>query len=70
MTLSEYIGEVGITTITLAVKLGVSQPFVSQLATGRRRPSPEVAKRISEATGGKVTVMELLYPKEADAEAV
>ena len=60
----------------LARKLGLSAPFITQIIKGDRRPSPEIAQKIEEKTGGQVTRMELLYPnedfeneKDADAQA-
>jgi transcriptional regulator with XRE-family HTH domain len=37
--------------------------YINAILCGRRRPSPDLALRIQEATGGVYTVMDLLYPK-------
>ncbi len=34
------------------------------LMTGKYNPSPLMAKRISEATGGEISILELLFPKK------
>jgi DNA-binding transcriptional regulator YdaS (Cro superfamily) len=38
----------------LARKVGVSDPYIHDLRKGKRRPSPDVAKRIEDATDGWV----------------
>jgi len=43
---------------TLSDAVGVSEQYMSLLATGRRRPSAELAKRITQATYGLVTFEE------------
>lgn len=47
-----------------ARRVGVSLSFLHQICTGKRRPSVDVARRISHATGGAVTVRELLVGDE------
>ena len=44
--------------------IGTTKNYLNLLACGQRRPSPELALRIEQATGGAVTRMELLYPQE------
>ncbi|MBP7231352.1 MAG: helix-turn-helix domain-containing protein [Syntrophaceae bacterium] len=46
----------------LAVKCKCSPEHMSYVLNKQRRPSPDLALRISEATGGEVSVMELLFP--------
>lgn len=67
MNLREYIDTSGVRQSVLAEKASCSQALISQICTGKRRPSPDIAKSISEATGGKVTAMELLYPNDEAA---
>lgn len=62
MTLDRYLVAVGITQRAFARQIGTSDAFVCQLLRGVRRPSPDVALRISAASGGEVTVAELLFP--------
>lgn len=47
--------------VELALKLCVSRRLVDAYAAGQYR-SPKTASAISAATGGEVTVQELLYP--------
>ena len=48
--------------------VGVHQSLITHINKGRRKPSPPLALRIQEATGGAVTVMELLYPEKGQGE--
>ncbi len=43
----------------LAERLGISNQHVGDIARGIRRPSPELALRIEEATDNKVTMREM-----------
>lgn len=45
----------------LAAECNCSRSAICMIASGVRRPSPDLAMKIQRATGGKVTVMELLY---------
>ncbi len=45
-----------------AKEIGTTKNYVNLLVTDQRRPSPGLALRIQEATGGQVTVWELLFP--------
>jgi DNA-binding transcriptional regulator YdaS (Cro superfamily) len=53
----------------LAEKIGSTANYVHLLKYNQRRPSPELALKIEKATGGKVTVLELLYPTPYSQEA-
>lgn len=44
----------------LARRLGISKGTLSSIRTGRSRPSPELAKKIEQATDGEVTAASLL----------
>lgn len=53
----------------LATRLGINQTYVSKIVRGHRKPSRELAGRISKETGRKVTVDQLLrYEIPAGAE--
>jgi transcriptional regulator with XRE-family HTH domain len=54
--LHEYLTISGTTARRLAIDVGVSEPFVSDLRRGNRSPSLEVAQRIEAATDGRVPV--------------
>lgn len=64
MNLFEWKEKHNLSNIDMAEMFGMDQSYISHIKAGRRRPSPEMAKRIEEATGGKVTVLELLFPKK------
>ena len=49
----------------LAARVGVTPEHLSRITCGRVRPSVDLARRISAATGGDVTVMELLLGDDA-----
>ena len=44
-----------------AAKIGTTKPYVDRLLYGAN-PGKHLALKIQEATGGQVTIMELLYP--------
>ena len=66
MTAREYRRKKGLTLADFAAAVPCSVPYLSQIETGIRRPSPEIAKRIEKASGGKVKAMALLYPPEPE----
>jgi len=47
-----------------ACKIGTTKNYVNLLACMDRRPGPNLAARIEQATDGQVSRMELLYPEE------
>lgn len=69
MDLKTYIKMAKVIQNDLAQQVGCRQPTISQIVTGTRRPSPDLAMRIQQATGGQVTVMELLYGNDEQAAA-
>lgn len=53
----------GLSNKELAERLCVHFSYITHLYNDqKRKPSPVLALRIQEATGGAVTVMELLFP--------
>ena len=48
-----YLGRKNLTQGEAARKLGLSEPFLSQLIWGKRRPSPRARKRFLEYLGGE-----------------
>lgn len=44
--------------------LKIPPTYLSQIIIGYRRPSPELAAKIEQATGGQVSRLELLYPEK------
>ena len=65
MLLKEYLFRAKITVAQFARDMNISRTHADRLVNQKYRPSPELAKRIEEATDGKVTRHELLYPNEA-----
>jgi transcriptional regulator with XRE-family HTH domain len=73
MKLSDYIKDQKITQAKIGLAAGISKAHISQICRLGRRPSPDVAVRISQATNGAVTVLDLLYPdgiEETESVAV
>ena len=52
-----------ITRSRMARLSGCHVSYIGHIEEGRRRPSPDLAKRIEKATEGEVTAMMLLYPE-------
>lgn len=54
------------TQTAIAARAGMSVQKLNDLIAGRwRRPSPELARNLSQAMGGEVSVDELLFCREA-----
>lgn len=64
MKLKEYLKNNETTMAKFASAVGVTQPCISLISNGRRRPEPELARKIEKATNGAVTFRELLLPDE------
>lgn len=52
--LQTYLDQAEISRARAAAFFGISEPYLSQLINGRRRPSGMLAARIEHATGGQV----------------
>lgn len=63
MKLREYLKEINISGTKLAVALGVHQNWIYNIMRGKAVPSYELACRIEEWSGGKVTVKDVKPPK-------
>lgn len=50
--------------VDFAQLIGTTKNYVNLLVCNQRRPSPELALRIEQATGGQVSRLELLYPEK------
>jgi DNA-binding transcriptional regulator YdaS (Cro superfamily) len=57
MKLIEYLRKFG--SKELAIKVGTSRAYLSQIAHAHRQAGPQMALRIEEASDGLVTVSEL-----------
>ncbi len=62
MELKAYLLKENLGVSAFAKKADMKQPYLSLIINNKRVPSPPLALRISEATGGAVSVMELLFP--------
>lgn len=61
MTIAEYFKKnPTLTTTEFAKKIGVSQPFVTYLIRGVKKPSKETAEAIERETDGDVRASDLL----------
>lgn len=49
--IADYLEATGQTQVELAERLGISQPFLSQIVNGQRSPSLELAALIEDVTG-------------------
>lgn len=58
--LQDYLRRPGVKQSALAAAAGVSPAMLNQVKSGLRRPSPELALRIEQATGGEVSAASLL----------
>ncbi len=59
--LAAYRKEKEITRTQMAHLIGCHVSYVGHIEEGRRRPSPEMALAIEQATGGEVTATALLF---------
>lgn len=50
-TLTEYLESTEMTQTALAEKLGIAPSFISQIISGHKQPSLDVAARIEDMTG-------------------
>jgi DNA-binding transcriptional regulator YdaS (Cro superfamily) len=64
MNLREWLFRNHITVTDLAKKIGVSRSHLNGVVLQWRSPSSKLAKKISEATNGEVTINELLFPED------
>jgi len=58
--LKVWLEERDVTQEEFGAEVGADQTYLSQIMRGKRRPSRNLALRISQATGRKVTVDQLL----------
>lgn len=68
MDLKHYLKTSGTKRKDLCDVLGIHYQHLNNIFRGKRHPSPDLALRIEEATGGAVTRMELLYPETPTAQ--
>ena len=66
MKLAQWLKKSGISARELAQRADTTEATISRLRNGRVQPSLELAKRISEATGGAVTANDFIAVDEGD----
>lgn len=59
MQLAAYLSKAELSATRFAKNIGVSKSMITLLIQGKRRVSPALAKKIEQATGGKVPKYEL-----------
>jgi len=64
MKIIKYLKIKNLSQVSFSRQIGISHIYLNAIIHGRRNPSPAVALKIEEATGGEVTRMELLYPEK------
>lgn len=67
MNIKDFLKANGLTQKQLAEKAGCTAGAISHLCTGRRKPRPEIARRIVKATKGKVSLNDLYAEDELEA---
>jgi DNA-binding transcriptional regulator YdaS (Cro superfamily) len=67
MKLSDWQKQNGVTSRKLAELVNIHESHMCKVLKGKRELSPKAAARISEATNGEVTVMELLFPDQSQS---
>lgn len=60
MRLADYLKEEGLTLKAFATRVPTTEATVSRIAARKLWPSLQMAARIEDASGGKVTMRELL----------
>lgn len=64
MFLDEYLFYSKISKKEFAKMVGVSYPHFTMIASGKLDCTMKMAKKIEEVTNGKVSVKEMLFPKD------
>jgi transcriptional regulator with XRE-family HTH domain len=59
----------GVRRKEFAQDVGIGQPYLSELISGRKRPTLSVADRISTATGGAITAQHFPGDRCAGAQS-
>lgn len=61
MWIDEWLFKEKIAVKDCAERLQISRQYLHAIISGNRRGSPDVAKKISEMTGGEVSINEILF---------
>ena len=68
--LDEYLFRIKVNKTEFAKQIGISRTHLTLISSGKRKPSPTLAKKIIEATKGLVTLSELLFPEDHPAKLI
>ena len=63
MTLKEYLARKGISQREFAKRLGITQPYLSQVLRHTKRFSAELALKVVEITQNDITRDEAMFPE-------
>ena len=63
--IAAYLAETGESQRAFAQRIGTTDANMSRIATGKARPSAELAEKIEAATGGKITFKSLMLGERA-----
>jgi hypothetical protein len=64
MTLQSWIKITGTRQKEMAENLNLSTSYLSEIVTGKKKATPDIARRIEEYSHGEVTRLEILYPND------
>jgi transcriptional regulator with XRE-family HTH domain len=64
MKLNDYLKQSNLTVSKFATESQLNQPTVWRIVNGKFKPSARIAAAIEKATGGDVTLRELLFPDQ------
>jgi len=68
MKIEEFLEKENMSIAKFALNIGVHYTHILRIVNGQRRPSPELALKIEQATDGQVTRLELLYPENNESD--
>lgn len=64
MKLDAYLFRTKTTKKDFAEKIGISRGYLQHILSRIKNPSVKLAKKIEEATGGRVSKEEVLFPED------
>ena len=54
----------GLSTADVATAMNVAHPTINRIENGRKRPSPELAKRLAQFFEGALSRDQIMFPEE------
>lgn len=67
MRFETWVGSCGMTRSEVARRIGVSPAMIHMVLCGKKRFSPEKARRVVALTNGQVSLEEILFPERCKA---